>query len=100
MHKHRYMKKIVKLTESDLHKIIENILREGESGGWVVEPDEAQDAYNLAASELGNDELNAAIVRSMGDNALAQCLAYVFRMYDFRKWDEYKSRNDYERSMM
>lgn len=99
MYKHRYMKKIVKLKENDLRRIVENILREGESGGWVVDDYEAEDAYNLAVSEFGNEEVNAAIIRAMSSHTLAEILAYLFRMWDFRKWDEYKSKNDYEQSM-
>lgn len=99
MHKHRYMKKIVKLKKDDLRRIVENILREGESGGWVVDDNEAEDAYNLAVSEFGNEKVNAAIVRAMNSHTLAEILAYLFRMWDFRQWDEYKSKNDYEQSM-
>lgn len=84
------MKKTIKLTESDLHKIVKEsvnkIITEAESGGWVVDSSEAEEAYNMAAAEFGNEELNQAIVRCMGDDVLAQCLAYIFRQYDFRKW--------------
>ena len=84
------MKKQIRLTESDIHEIVEEsvkrILKEAENGGWVVDTTEAQEAYNMAAEEFGNEELNAAIVRCMGDEVLAQCLAYIFRQYDFRKW--------------
>ena len=62
-------------------------LNEGESGGWVVEPSEAEEAYNMFAAELGNEEANAAIVRALGNSALSDVLAYLFRMYDFREWD-------------
>ena len=87
--------KLIRLTQKDLRKIVkesvENLLNEAESGGWVVDTMEAQEAYNMAAEEFGNDELNAAIVRCMGDEVLAQCLAYIFRQYDLRKW---KSKYD------
>lgn len=63
-------------------------LNEGESGGWVVEPSEAEEAYNMFAAELGNEEANAAIVRALGNSVLSDVLAYLFRMYDFRQWDE------------
>lgn len=85
-------KQVIKLNESDFRKIVKEsvkrILKEGESGGWVVEPWEAEEAYNMFAAELGNEEANAAIVRALGDNALSDVLAYLFRMYDFREWDE------------
>jgi len=88
------MKKI-KLTEHDIHNIIRKsvnkILQEAEDGGWTVDATEAQDAYNLAVEEMGEDTINSAIVRCLGDETLAQCLAYIFRQYDFRQW---KSRFD------
>jgi len=61
-------------------------VNEAESGGWIVDSSEAEEAYNMAAAEFGNEELNAAIVRCLGNEALAQCLAYIFRQYDFRQW--------------
>jgi len=84
------MKKVIKLTEDNLRKIVKEsvnrILKEAEDGGWVVDSSEAEEAYNMAAAEFGNEELNAAIVRCLGNEALAQCLAYIFRQYDFREW--------------
>jgi histone H3/H4 len=84
------MKNIIKLTEQDLRGIVENtvkkILKEAESGGWVVDSSEAQEAYNLAVQEMGEETINSAIVRCLGDETLAQCLAYIFRQYDFRQW--------------
>ena len=84
------MKKVIRLTESDLQKIVkesaEKIIKEAESGGWVADTTEAQEAYNLAVQEMGEETINSAIVRSLGDETLAQCLAYIFRQYDFRQW--------------
>lgn len=84
------MKKIVRLTELDLRRIVKEsakrILKEAESGGWIVDSSEAQEAYELAVREMGEETINAAIVRSLGDETLAQCLAYIFRQYDFRQW--------------
>ena len=83
-------KKLIRLTESDLQKIVketaQRIIKEAESGGWVVDTTEAQEAYNLAVQEMGEETINSAIVRCLGDEALAQCLAYIFRQYDFRQW--------------
>lgn len=85
------MKKIIRLTESELRNIVEEstkrIIKEAESGGWIVDSSEAQEAYNLAVQEMGEETINSAIVRSLGDEALAQCLAYIFRQYDFREWE-------------
>lgn len=84
------MKNIIKLTEQDLRGIVENtvkkILKEAEDGGWVVDSSEAQEAYDLAVQEMGEETINSAIVRCLGDETLAQCLAYIFRQYDFRQW--------------
>lgn len=84
------MKNIIKLTEQDLRGIVENtvkkILKEAEDGGWVVDSSEAQEAYNLAVKEMGEETINSAIVRCLGNETLAQCLAYIFRQYDFRQW--------------
>lgn len=84
------MKNIIKLTEQDLRGIVENtvkkILKEAEDGGWVVDSSEAQEAYNLAVQEMGEETINSAIVRCLGNETLAQCLAYIFRQYDFRQW--------------
>lgn len=65
-----------------------------ESYGWVVESYEANEAYDLAAEYFGEEDLNAQIVQSLGSDVLAACLAFIFRMNDFREWDEYKSENE------
>ena len=86
------MKQKIRLTESDLHRIVKEsvnrVINEAENGGWVVEASEAQEAYNLAVQEMGEETINAAIVGSLGDETLAQCLAYIFRQYDFREWSD------------
>ena len=84
------MKKLIRLTEKDLHRIVKEsakrVIKEAESGGWVVDSSEAQKAYELADKDMGEETINSAIVRSLGDEVLAQCLAYIFRQYDFRQW--------------
>ena len=83
-------KKLIRLNKSDLHQIIKEsvnrVINEAENGGWIVDTSEAQEAYDMAVDEMGEETVNAAIVRSLGDDVLAQALAYVFRMYDFRQW--------------
>jgi histone H3/H4 len=82
--------KITRLTERDLNKIVKEsvnrIIKEAEDGGWVVDSSEAQEAYDLAVQEMGEETINSAIVRCLSDATLAQCLAYIFRQYDFRQW--------------
>ena len=82
--------KTMRLTEKDLNKIVKEsvnrIIKEAEDGGWVVDSSEAQEAYDLAVQEMGEETINSAIVRCLGNETLAQCLAYIFRQYDFRQW--------------
>lgn len=65
---------------------VNRIIKEAENGGWVVDSSEAQEAYNLAVQEIGEEKINSAIVRCLCGETLAQCLAYIFRQYDFREW--------------
>ena len=65
---------------------VNRIFKEAENGGWVVDSSEAQEAYNLAVQEIGEETINSVIVRCLCDETLAQCLAYIFRQYDFREW--------------
>ena len=87
----------IRLSESQLRRIVKEsvrrMLNEAEDGGWVVETDEAEKAYEYFAYELGNEEANKAIVRTMGDRELSEILAYLFRMYDLRGWYEYRDEN-------
>lgn len=84
------MKQAIKIKENELKQMISEsvrrILREAENGGWTVEASEAQEAYNLAVEHMGEETINNAIIRCLGDATLAECLAYIFRQYDFREW--------------
>jgi hypothetical protein len=87
-------KKQIRLNESQLKQIVnecvKNVLKEANSYGWEVDTSEATLAYEYMAHEIGNEELNAAIVRAMGDEPLSQIMAYLLRMYDMRGWEEYR----------
>ena len=87
-------KKQIRLNESQLkqivNKCVKNVLNEANSYGWEVDDSEATLAYDYMAQEIGNEELNAAIVRAMGDEPLSQIMAYLLRMYDMRGWEEYR----------
>jgi len=87
-------KKQIRLNESQLKQIVnecvKNVLKEADSYGWEVDTNEATLAYEYMAQEIGNEELNAAIIRAMGDSALADIMAYLLRMYDMRGWEEYR----------
>lgn len=86
------MKRKIKLTESKLKNIInetvKRVVTEAENGGWVVDSSEAQEAYDMAVEYMGKETIDDAIIRCLTSDQLAECLAYIFRMYDFREWSE------------
>jgi hypothetical protein len=69
---------------------VKRYLNEAESYGWVVDTRDAEKAYRFMADAIGEEEVNAAIKRAMGDEVLAQIMAYLLRMYDMRGWEEYR----------
>ena len=69
-------------------------INEAESYSWVVEDWQASEAYELACDYFGEDDINRQIVACMSNEELAECLAYIFRMNDFREWDEYLEKED------
>jgi hypothetical protein len=71
-------------------------INEAESYGWVVEDYQAQEAYEFACDYFGEDELNSQIVSYISNEELASCLAYIFRMNEFREWDKYLEGNNEE----
>ena len=82
----------VRVNESQLKKIIaesvKRVLKEAVNGGWEVKDDEAFEAYDFACDAMGKETVDDAIVRCLGKEQLASCLAYVFRQYDFREWED------------
>lgn len=91
-------KKQIRLNESQLKQIVnecvKKVLNEANSYGWEVDSSEATLAYDYMAQEIGNEELNAAIVRAMGNEPLSQIMAYLLRMYDMRGWEEYRDAHN------
>lgn len=55
--------------------------------GWVVESWEAQEAYDFACDYFGKEDLDDQIIRAISNEELAECLAFIFRMNDFREWE-------------
>lgn len=95
------MRKTIKLNESILNRIIngsiKRVLNEGESYGWVVDESEVDEAYNLALeSGITEEQLNSEIVGCMSKEQKAQCLAFLFRCWDFREWPKYQEQKQYE----
>lgn len=94
-------RKRIRLSESDLKNMVKESvkrivkqrkkLNEAEDYGWVVESSEAREAYDFACEYFGQENLNQDIVDALSTDELAACLAFIFRMNDFREWDE---RND------
>ena len=93
-------KKTIKINESKLHKMVnesvKRVLKEAENYGWVVETEEAQEAYDFACDQLGKDTVDDAIVRCLGNEKLADCLAFVFRAFDFREWENRNNPEEIE----
>lgn len=58
-----------------------------ESYGWVVDDNEAWDAYEFACEYLGKDYVDDAIINTLSTEDIASSLAYLFRMWDFREWE-------------
>ena len=79
-----------------IRESVKAAINEAENGGWVVETDEAEEAYEFACDRMGKETVDSAIVRSLGANQLAECLAYIFRMYDFEEWN---NRDEYDDDM-
>jgi hypothetical protein len=71
-------------------------MNEAESYGWVVEDEDAFDAYEFACDTLGKEYVADAIVNTLSYNDLASSLAYLFRMWDFREWYDRNESNDDE----
>lgn len=65
-----------------------------ENYGWVVEEWEAWDAYEFACEYLGKENLDDQIMSALSTDELAACLAFIFRMNDFREWYERDSDED------
>ena len=93
------MSRKIRLTEGDLKNIVkESVMRvlnkgtkamnEATNGGWTVETNEVEEAYQMLAAILGEDAANAAIVRCLDEVSLSQCLAYLLRMYNVQEWSK------------
>ena len=92
------MKKIIRMTESDLHNIVtksvKKAVNEAVDYGWEVTSEDANRAYEFACDRMGKETVDDAIVQSLSSDELAESLAYIFRMYDFTDWDEYNEDED------
>lgn len=81
------MKKYIKkVTASTDNRRKHRPVMAGESYGWVVEPDEAYEAYEFACEYFGKEDLDSQIVDCLSSDELSDNLAYIFRMNDFEEW--------------
>lgn len=89
-----------RITESRLRGMIleavKQSLKEAENNGWVVEDDDAWEAYEFACDRMGKETVDNAIIRALSYKQLAECLAYIFRMYDFDEWHEFNGEDNEE----
>lgn len=60
-----------------------------ESYGWVVEDHQAWEAYEFACDYFGKEYLDDQIVSGLSSEELAASLAFIFRMNEFREWEDY-----------
>ncbi len=62
-----------------------------ENYGWVVESGDVYEAYAFACDALEKENVDDAIVSCLSSDELAEILAYLFRMWDFKEYyDEYE----------
>lgn len=69
-------------------------VKAAESYGWVVDENEAWEAYEFACDYFGKENLDDQIVSGLSTDELAESLVYIFRMNDFREWDERNGSSD------
>lgn len=84
----KYPGKSISATE----KTTKRPIKAAESYGWVVNDWEAREAYEFALDYM--PDLADQVVGCMSSEELAACLAFLFRMNDFREWEERDSEEE------
>lgn len=86
------------LTERKLTNIISNVmskmLNEAESEGWIVDDNDAQNAYEFACKYFPKEEVDSQIVSSLSAEELASSLAWLFRQWDFKEYYDYNEEDE------
>ncbi len=91
------LESIAKAMGSDtLKENIEWIARHWGFGEELEEYDDAWDMYEHAKEVMGESELFNNLTQAAGHDELAEDLAFIFRMEDFRQWDKYDNNDDEE----
>lgn len=71
-------------------------VKAAESYGWELDSSEAWEAYEFACDYFGKENLDDQIVSGLSTDELADALVYIFRMNDFREWDERNEEDEEE----
>ena len=91
------MKKTIRLTESDLHKIIKNtvkrVLKESESIGM---DEDLLARFDALKENLGADAFCDELMRKMGQDLLKQILPQIEREWEMKSEQYLNSDEDYE----
>lgn len=69
-------------------------VKAAESYGWELDSSEAWEAYEFACDYFGKENLDDQIVSGLSTDELAEALVYIFRMNDFREWEERNGGED------
>ena len=84
------------LGENSLEENLEWVCRQW---GFLEEIEDLDvwEQFETAKEYMGVSELLNNLSQAIGYDELSECMAYIFRMYDFREWDERNgSDEDYE----
>ena len=84
------LEEIARAMDSDtLDENIEWIARHWGFAEELEGYDDAWDKYEYAKEVMGDSQLFNELTSAAGYDELAEDLAFIFRMYDFREWDKY-----------
>lgn len=79
------------LSTDDLDENIEWVAQQWGFGEELDEIEDAWDKYEYAKDIMGAEELLTNLTQAIGYDELAECMAFIFRMNDFREWDSVTS---------
>ena len=66
---------------------MKKVIKSAESYGWVVNSSDANRALNMWIEAVGEEQAYKDIVDTLSSDAIAESLAYIFRMNDFSEWN-------------
>lgn len=62
-------------------------IKSAESYGWVVDSSDANRALDMWIETVGEEYAYKDVVDTLSTDELAEAMAYIFRMNDFREWN-------------